>query len=941
MKLLNLICILFLITLTACKGSGGSSGSEQTNKADVVNENTTTLAQNLQVSTLAVPAIIFPSKGQELDSKTTSVTVKWTSVYTKFLIRAQDLTDLNLRLPKNSSDTHYLYQDNYTNKEVTFEVKAGHSYKFWIHAVSPKKASDYSGSTQVLFSVKPAKAPCGSIAHGKSDSRVMFKEASVTKPASCLSQTQLRECTNGDFSEWSGNYTSAKCEVKEAVIGIPAVSAPVIKGNNVKISWSEVTTNKGYLVRLKKDSKTSYEFYNDAYSGLNLEKTLTPGTYEFWIHAKGPNFTNSPMAGYGEKALINFVVKEIKEDDPVVCAAVMESKSCVIANGVGQQTKTSSCGVFSACTLISCNTGFHASQNTCVADVIKDIQTAFKVGDKVQTTVTTNVRRSAEILSTNLLGSQIPAAVGTIISGPSKSSDGIIWWLLDYDNGVDGFSGENNLKMAEVGSCDGVANGDSDSRTMFKSDSVSSGQQCVSETQKRLCDNGKWTAWSGSYVNSSCSPPAGLCKSITQFGITWEFDKNYDCGKFVNGDNWVIGPVKIIEISPLPSNGRNGFMINPALALSGGVQSYDNRTRYKQYVAPPSLPRVVDVGSSLVSSVSRAEGSLKGDVSAMDTIAVLTILNSAPAPGSFRPPLLGVDKTIRWNESQLDYSKLGSVPVVGGAISLEGAARVFERPWLESDFTWTGRYMHPFQNQPGDGREGYGREIGYAANRSLLMLQFNYSNAAKRKLLINAVQAGIDIYGAAVLGANWISDGGQNLGRKIPLFVAAVVLNDQKMLHFADAAKSFIFQEDQQVFYITQNDVGRALVACAKDAAGNIIKTAACDAGRPHTPYLQTDVGLPEWGIRHNRQPNLDGRDWTADTQTTSYYRRVAGSTFVGAAMVAHLMNATHLWNSKTPVFFDYVDRYVKVEEGFGNIAKGTNSIQAIDYNVYKAYRKK
>src|SRR5512133_2974517 len=70
-------------------------------------------------------------------------------------------------------------------------------------------------------------------------------------------------------------------------------------------------------------------------------------------------------------------------------------------------------------------------------------------------------------------------------------------------------------------------------------------------------------------------------KVITQYGVTWSFDKNYRYGQFVNGDYWVVGPVTIKSINPASvvvsaQNNRviNGSMINPAINL---LQGYDSR----------------------------------------------------------------------------------------------------------------------------------------------------------------------------------------------------------------------------------------------------------------------------------------------------------------------------------------------------------------------------
>src|SRR5512135_1661035 len=39
---------------------------------------------------------------------------------------------------------------------------------------------------------------------------------------------------------------------------------------------------------------------------------------------------------------------------------------------------------------------------------------------------------------------------------------------------------------------------------------------------------------------------------ISQYGITWTFEKPVKSGQFITGDWWVIGPVKIIKIDPAP-----------------------------------------------------------------------------------------------------------------------------------------------------------------------------------------------------------------------------------------------------------------------------------------------------------------------------------------------------------------------------------------------------
>src|SRR3989344_1300254 len=67
------------------------------------------------------------------------------------------------------------------------------------------------------------------------------------------------------------------------------------------------------------------------------------------------------------------------------------------------------------------------------------------------------------------------------------------------------------------------------------------------------CDDDESSSLGGS--GGGYSSLATTCTSITQYGITWKFGGVYECGQFINGDNWVktdlsTGSVKIISIDP-------------------------------------------------------------------------------------------------------------------------------------------------------------------------------------------------------------------------------------------------------------------------------------------------------------------------------------------------------------------------------------------------------
>jgi hypothetical protein len=82
-------------------------------------------------------------------------------------------------------------------------------------------------------------------------------------------------------------------------------------------------------------------------------------------------------------------------------------------------------------------------------------------------------------------------------------------------NGVLGpYSGNFEFDACVVGpaaNCDGVLHGQSAQRTMYEVTQVPFGQVCPMEVQTRTCDNGAWSPWTGQYLYESCDvePPAG------------------------------------------------------------------------------------------------------------------------------------------------------------------------------------------------------------------------------------------------------------------------------------------------------------------------------------------------------------------------------------------------------------------------------------------------
>ena len=252
-----------------------------------------------------------------------------------------------------------------------------------------------------------------------------------------------------------------------------------------------------------------------------------------------------------------------------------------------------------------------------------------------------------------------------------------------------------------------------------------------------------------------CSLAGGATTNqISQYGITWTFNGQYEYGQFATGDYWVVGPVTITSISPLSTeiSGRvkNGSMINPTT----NEQAFDSSMYSSDWNASLSValdvsagnPLVVPNGSSLISTISDPVPDARPQLT--DAV-ILTVLSSAPAAGSFRPAYFGTDKSIRGNISDLDYTVLPKFDAVAGTPTLSTVAADFQRPWL--DFCMPlGREAHPSNNMP-----SYGFNIAMAIGDGMLSLLLDYTDAAKESLLVGLTQVGLDMLAKHKSGRNW------------------------------------------------------------------------------------------------------------------------------------------------------------------------------------------
>lgn len=391
------------------------------------------------------------------------------------------------------------------------------------------------------------------------------------------------------------------------------------------------------------------------------------------------------------------------------------------------------------------------------------------------------------------------------------------------------------------------------------------------------------------------TPVSFAASSVSKNGVSWTFDKDYPTGQYVNGDWWVVGPVTITATSPTSSTGRNGIVVNPGIQYGGpSLNGFDNRIWCCDYIdglnIGKTLPYTAAINSSLVKAVSSAEGHAGWGI--IEAFEILTVVESAPASDSFRPPYAeGGSRASKWTKANLNYAKLNTLPKAGLALPNKIQLETdFSKFWFEYNLIWTGRYLHtPYQAD-----DGYGKAIAIKTGDAALLLNLDYTAAEKEKLLIGMVQYGIDIAGVLDKGGRWYDTGGHNIGRLAPLMIAAGVLDDAWLKGFLDGGRKG-FSEYCQTFFVTQADVGRYVKQ---------------ETDYPRVPYIQSDVGLADWGETHNDNPERDGRNWD------SPYRDICGGQLTAPAMVARVMSirAACKWEA----MFLYAERHLDYEQSAG-----------------------
>ncbi len=422
-------------------------------------------------------------------------------------------------------------------------------------------------------------------------------------------------------------------------------------------------------------------------------------------------------------------------------------------------------------------------------------------------------------------------------------------------------------------------------------------------------------------------------RSLSQYGITWHFDRPVKAGRFITGDWWVVGPVAVAKVDPSPGPGRasegavvksrygaqatkidnrmrNGSMI---VFQAEKSQGYDSRLKNYDPSQSVAFPATLAPGTSLISTISNEPmdvnclvhnmmwRSEKRGALVLKSAAVLSVLGHVPPRDAFRPPYAGAAKPI-FTYSQVKTDRLQNLAPPKNLPAWSDFERYLQRPWLDHMASWLHLHLGPSQNQV-----NYGREFSRVTGMAALMLNTEAPLEQKRKLIIGLTQLGIDLRGVIAAGRQYPVDGGHYSGRKLPILFAGAMLGDEEMLN-PTALSSFA--EDYQTYYGSGWAGQKALFQI-------VVHTG------PKPPY-------------EHKSPDT----WDKNDKRSESYRTTNSVGWAATALAVRLMGLVKEWNHDA--FFDYCDRWMSpvdpYAKNYPGIAGGTHKRNKHEGRTYDRF---
>ena len=298
---------------------------------------------------------------------------------------------------------------------------------------------------------------CGNTPHGKDEERERSKSSLVEANEKCESEKQTRTCTNGKFGEWTGTFAALTCEVKG------------------QRRCGETLHNQSETRTLFENA--SVDFGKECVS-VKQTRVCKDAKFEDWT----PSST--------------FTATSCKVKDPLPCGATAHNgtrtrlaykeSSPKFGTTCESTNQTSTCfnGAWSDYTGPA---GFAAL--TCT------VQAPAACGAVPHNGTTT---RTYYEQAAPEFGTTCKSELQT-----GKCFNGALTWNGTYTAAT--------CTVAPPASCEGTASGTKETRKRFEKLSVPAGTTCRGQDQTRTCTNGKWSAWTGTYTELTCKVLGRTC----------------------------------------------------------------------------------------------------------------------------------------------------------------------------------------------------------------------------------------------------------------------------------------------------------------------------------------------------------------------------------------------------------------------------------------------
>lgn len=387
-----------------------------------------------------------------------------------------------------------------------------------------------------------------------------------------------------------------------------------------------------------------------------------------------------------------------------------------------------------------------------------------------------------------------------------------------------------------------------------------------------------------------------LVESVSQYGITWTFEKPARVGRFVTGDYYVVGAATVKAIAPAPANGRNGSTLNIPIdaTRSESKLGFDDRIQPGRYDAKlfHQPPFEMKPGDVLFSSISfekveairpmmpRSRSHVSREHCPVRTVAILTCLAEPVPPDAFRPGYADPKRTV-YLARHLRRDRLPRLAAPDNVPDVAELERIFERPWIDI-------VMDEF-GAPADNMPVYGQEFTRAVAMATLVLALDLPPQRKETLLTRFVQAGIDTWGLLEAGKpGWPALGGHGNGRKWTILFTGLMLDNERMQKPGKTFPKAVFSEDLQTMF---DDCWTGAKVVYAGHVG--------PEGHPR------HIG---WG----RYEHLDPTKWE-DKIGESYRRCCTSLCWIGEALAVQLYGAEGLWDHDA--FLVYCDRWMNEDD--------------------------